>query len=325
MIAYQAVRNLSQGNKINNCSIMTKQLNSSAQPSVLTQDGTLPRWSPDGTRLAFLRLSGRVLGLCLINTSSGEEKQLPTGGLYPIGYSVLPYQRNEASNFDWSPDSSKIVYLSERTGQLNLWQVAADGSSDTQLTNNTDPNVSIRCPLWSADGKRIAYTSYLRGTAADGKPTTIYSVWIADAETKQSRIIFEADSYLRLIGWSPTDQGLILATLKSRLDTAKPTEVQLVSVSARAGEQKQIATLPSTYLYNIHLSADRRMVAFSSHQDEKDNIWVIPVDGGEAKKVTSNNDSRLYFSSLAWSPDGRAIYFGKQVRYSQLWMITNFE
>jgi Tol biopolymer transport system component len=66
-------------------------------------------------------------------------------------------------------------------------------------------------------------------------------------------------------------------------------------------------------------------VAFTSHQDNKTNVWVIPASGGEAKKLTANNDPRLYFSSLAWSPDGRAIYFGKQVRYSQLWMLTNFK
>jgi len=50
----------------------------------------------------------------------------------------------------------------------------------------------------------------------------------------------------------------------------------------------------------------------------------MPATGGEAKKLTANNDSRLYFSSLAWSPAINSIFFGKQSRYSLLSMINNF-
>jgi Tol biopolymer transport system component len=70
---------------------------------------------------------------------------------------------------------------------------------------------------------------------------------------------------------------------------------------------------------------DRELLAFTSRQDGKDNIWIIPANGGRARKLTNNNDPKLYFSNLAWAPDGRAIYFGKQSRYSQLSMIPNFK
>jgi len=67
------------------------------------------------------------------------------------------------------------------------------------------------------------------------------------------------------------------------------------------------------------------MLAYVSNRDGKDNIWLLRPVGGEARKITSNNDNRLYFSTLAWSPDSRAIYFGKQTRYSLLSMVTNFK
>ena len=68
------------------------------------------------------------------------------------------------------------------------------------------------------------------------------------------------------------------------------------------------------------------MLAYVSNRDGKDNIWLMRLmAGGEARKITSNNDNRLYFSTLAWSPDNRAIYFGKQTRYSLLSMVTNFK
>jgi Tol biopolymer transport system component/serine/threonine protein kinase len=322
-VAYQSVRNLSQGNKILRSLIQTRQLDASGQTSALAQEGALPRWSPDGVRLAFLRISNRALGIWTINAAGGEEKQLTTGGLPSIGYSLLPYQRYETNNFEWSPDSRRLVYCSSRNGQSNLWLVAADGSSDIQITDNKDSNLLLRCPLWSKDGRRIAYSSNPGQIAPDGKVT--YSVWLSEVETKNSRIIFEADSYLRLIGWTPTGQELILATIKRKIGAGTPTEVQLLRVSARTGERRVLATLQSAYLYNIHLSADGRTVAFSSRQEEKDNIWVIPADGGGPRKMSANNDPRFYISSMAWSPDGKTIYFGKQVRHSQLWMISNFE
>lgn len=102
-------------------------------------------------------------------------------------------------------------------------------------------------------------------------------------------------------------------------------EIGVVEIAVASGEQRLLAKLQSAYLYNIHLSADGRMLAYVAQQEGKDNIWMMPARGGAAKRLTANNDARLYFSSLAWSPDGKAIYFGKQSRYSLLSMITNFK
>jgi TolB protein len=320
-IAYQAVRNLSQGDKISNCSILIRQTNSD-EPSRLADDGALPKWSPDGKKIAFMRLAGREQSLWTV-TPDGERKQLATGGLPSIEYTFLPYLRVQASSFSWSPDSKSIVYCSDRSGQPNLWVIAADGSSDTQITNNGDPNLFVNCPLWSSDGKFVAYSSKPNKVPAGAK--TAYAVWVNDVGTKNSKAVFQSDSFTRMIGWSQDDKELILASFKGRASSSRPAEVDLISISAETSEQHAIATLQSTYLYNIHLSADRKNIAFTSRQDGKDNVWVIPANGGEAKRLTANNDLKLYFSSLSWSPDGRTIYFGKQSRHSLLSMVTNFK
>ncbi len=117
----------------------------------------------------------------------------------------------------------------------------------------------------------------------------------------------------------------MLISLSDERGTAFPTEVRLIQVSVETGAERLIKTLSSAYAYNIHLSADRKMVAFTSRRDGKDDLWVIPASGGEAKKLTANNDPKLYFSSLAWSPDGQALFFGKQSRYSLLSMVTNYK
>ena len=321
-VAFQASKNLSQGDKLHNGEILTKQT-LDAQPIQLVKNSFLPTWSPDGKQLAFMRVSGDTYNLWTIKATGGEEKQLTTSGLLSVEFNVLPYNRTQESSFSWSPDSSKVAYISNRSGQRNVWLVSANGSNDVQLTNNNDANLFLFCPLWSSDGKRIAYSAKLNNPSADGKIISTASV--IDIETKTSRAVLQSENFQRLLGWTATEKELLLATINRKYGTELPTEVSLIQVNVETGEQRTIAKLESAYLYNIHLSFDRKVIAFAAHRDDKDNVWVMPASGGEAKKLTHNNDTRLYFSSLAWSPDGRSLYFGKQSRFSLLSMITNLE
>ncbi len=56
----------------------------------------------------------------------------------------------------WSPDGSKIAYISDRTGEEELWVIAQDGSgAPEQLTR--DGHAMRYAPAWSADGRRLAF------------------------------------------------------------------------------------------------------------------------------------------------------------------------
>jgi Tol biopolymer transport system component len=322
-IVYQAVKNLSQGDKVFNCSILAKRMGSNQQPFQLAADGFLPKWSPDAKRLAFMRMLGETFSIWTVGATGGEEKQITTGGLPSVDFTALPYNRYQESDFSWSPDSGKIAYCSSRNGESNIWIVSADGSSDAQITDNTDPNLLVYCPVWSYDGGRIAYESTPNNASPDG--TIVYTVWAADIQTKHSKVVFQSNSFLRLVGWSQGDKELILATSKGKTGRSSPTDVSLIEVSVDTGQQRLIRLLASCYLYNIHLSIDKKSIAFTSHRDGKHNVYVMSVTGGEAKRVTTNSDPRLYFSSLSWAPDGQAIFFGRQSRRSLLSMITNFK
>ncbi len=323
-VAYQSIKNLSQGDKICCGAIFTKLTEPNAESFQLVAEGSLPSWSPDGRRLAFLRLAGKTYNLWTIGAAGGAEKQLTNdGGLPSAEYSVLPYNRTQTSIYDWSPDGRKIAYVADENDQFNVWLVDAEDASRNRLTDNADANSFFYCPLWSADGKRVAFASKTNEVAADGKK--YFGVSIVGVETKAAKSIAQAENFQRLLGFSVSGKELLLAEIKNKNPTGLPVETTITEVSIETGARRQIAKLEAAYLYNIRLSADKKMLAYVSNRDGKDDIWLVRAADGNARKITSNNDTRLYFSTLVWSPDSRTIYFGKQTRYSLLSMVTNFK
>ncbi len=322
-LAYQAVRNLSQGNKLASADILIKALNPAAQPVTLAQNGNVVRWSPDGTRLAFIRRLNGTFNLWAVPVNGGVEQQLTTNGIVTVGNSVLPYNLVQNSFWAWSPDGRRLVYLARKQGRQSFWLVAADGTGHTPVNLPDDPNLLIECPLWSLDSKRLAWSSRTIALGTNGK--RLYGIWITDLETKTSKQLYQADSFLRLIGWSPLDESLLFATFVGKASYTQPTTVGVHRVAVKTAVKTDITVLLYAYFSNLHLSADRRTLAFAARQAGLDNLWVMPAHGGTSTKLTANSDPHLYFSTLAWAPNGQALYFGKQSRYSLLSMLTGFE
>jgi Tol biopolymer transport system component len=256
-----------------------------------------------------------------IQINGGGEKLLTPDGVLPISYSVLPYNRIQTSDFSWSPDGAKIAYVSNKGGQSNLWLISSEGTSEIQLTDNLDPKKSIECPIWSNDGKQIALTSKLN--QPNGK--NVFSLLILDIQTKKYDTILADNTFIRLLGWNFAGDGVYLASVDGLPTVGSSTEVSLFEVVNADSKIRQKTNIKEAYLFNIHLSPDKKQIAFVANREGKDNLWVMPAIAGEAKQMTNNNDSRLYFSSLAWSPDDSSIFFGKQSRYSLLSMLTDYK
>src|SRR5205085_39256 len=245
-----------------------------ARPVQLVAYGYLPKWSPDGKQLAFMRKSGDTYSLLTIRAAGVAERQLATGGIPTLRFTLLPYNRAQVGEFSWSPDGGEIAYLSDRTGQSNLWLVSTDGSHDVQVTNNGGQN-QLYCPLWSLDGKRIAYTVQ-NSVSADGKQS--HSVFVIEPETHAANLVFHSDTAPRLLGWSPDGKWLLIAEKERKTDGGLfLVDARVRQVSVETGEQRNVADLQSAYLYNIYLSADGKLIAFTAHRDDKDNLWVVPV------------------------------------------------
>jgi serine/threonine protein kinase/tricorn protease-like protein len=314
-VAYQSIKNLSQGDKLLNGAIMVKQLTSNDQPVQIAAEGGLPVWSPNGQKIAFVRLAGKKHQLGTVKATGADQKILTENAIKPVSNTLLPYNRLDESDIAWSPDGRKIAYVFEE-GKIRL--VGEDGTGDTALSDSNDPNFIFSCPLWSPDGRQIAYSS----KSDSGKN---YGIWISDPETKTAKAVLQQSLFVRLIGWTDSGKELVLASASQGPTIALQKVVSLLRANVETGAVQEFAKLNEGYLYNIHLSADRRTIAFTARQDGKDNIYVMPASGGDGKKVTENNDPWVYFSTMSWSPDGSTIFFGKQSRFSLLSMLTNFK
>lgn len=320
-IAFQSIKNLSAGNKLLRANVVVKDLKQNSdndRPSVISSDGYLPDWSPDGRTIAYLKQVDQDNALYTVNSSGGAEKLLARLGPSRTGYSVSPYNHVETAAFGWSPDGSKIAYFAERDGAVNLWTIDPQNGSETRVTQYADTSFSLNSPIWSKDGKRIAFSYQRKGKDQNGN--TIRGLRIADITTSTVTDVSETARVMRLLGWTSDENGLIIAE-PSKEFSGLPPETKLNQIALTGGTETAIASLKGIYYYNIFLSKDRKQIAYAAREENMDNIWILPAVGGTPRRLTSNKDSGQYYSKLAWFNDGSAIVFGKQTRFSVLSMM----
>jgi dipeptidyl aminopeptidase/acylaminoacyl peptidase len=109
-------------------------------------------------------LDDRRNHLYVLDVASRKLRQLTSGDFDDSCQEYLP--GCEASRPAWSPDGTKIAFVSNRTGDADanyntdIWVVDADGDAAkprlVQITTNPGPDFS---PSWSPDGRRIAHLS----------------------------------------------------------------------------------------------------------------------------------------------------------------------
>ncbi|MEW6126297.1 MAG: winged helix-turn-helix domain-containing protein [Acidobacteriota bacterium] len=313
-IAYQVIKGTQGRWDFKESRLFIKPIASESPATELAAKAYDPQWSPDGKSIAFLRVVEGFHDLCVISAMGGQERNLVAGNVQ-YGGSVPPAMlRSLPKDYCWSPDSSKIAYSYRQDEVNNIWVVAADGSDNRKISNNLDTNLEVKCPMWSPDGKRLAYIS---GYTPPPNENQRWSLWVSDSD----KPVFQTASVLQLLGWAGENEFIVASVENERGNKANLTKVTLSKISP-AGEQK-IATLESTYLANIYLSPDGKQVAFVAVQNGKGNIYLMPVGGGEVKPLTNNPDPRVLFSTLNWSADSKTLFYGKTGLINGLTLITS--
>jgi hypothetical protein len=125
--------------------------------SILDDD---PVYSPDGSKIAFSRTSGFKTEVCVMNADGTNVVTVTSGDVTPSSFNRHP---------SWSPDGTRFVFMSNRSGfrKAEIWVANADGSGLLRLTTNVQLSSDGQGPIfssdfdpaWSPDGSKIAFVS----------------------------------------------------------------------------------------------------------------------------------------------------------------------
>lgn len=189
-----------------------------------------------------------------------------------------------------SPDGSLILFtrgwvdkMNDRS-QSNLWLVDVDGQRARELTHG---NWRDSSPVWSPDGKRIAFLSDRDGT------TQVHIMWIDTREVAQ---LTHLDSSPSGLVWSP--DGKMLAFTIFTQDTKSILPVKLPPRPRGANWAS-----PAIIIDRLSWSRDGRGPVPKGYS----HIYVLNATlGGTPRVLTSGDYSH---SDPQWSADSKTIYF----------------
>lgn len=121
------------------------------------------RFSPEGSKLAYIKGRG---DLWIADADGKNAKRV-----------LQSWSRPE---FDWSPDAKWLVYSQDdRDFNRDIWIMALDGSRPPY--NLTRHPYNEGSPVWSPDGKVIAFVGRRGGTETD-----VFYVWLPEDEDQKS-------------------------------------------------------------------------------------------------------------------------------------------
>lgn len=317
-VAYQSV-NLVE--RITKGSIGVMGQAGSAAPDVVSSEGFAPVWSPDGKWVAYFRRSAAGFSIFRAGPSGENSVRIAEGEIDIPDYTVTPYLKINGDHLSWSPDSGSLAYTTTTDGVANIWQAAGDGSWQRQLTANSDSSDRYCCPTWSADGKFVMFTSKRLNDAALRQ--TGYRLWLFELDNSNQRMLYESKQRFRYLGIDLRTHSALIVQESDPAGSRSPSDaVEVFSISLQTLAILKIGSLKNTYFHNIHLSPDGRTFAFVSRRDNVTTLSIVPVGGGTPKALATENDPKVLFSSLAWSPDGSSIVFGKQTRTNLISMLS---
>ena len=249
-----------------------------------------PLWAPDGSSMAMIASTERMLSLFLIEPSGGAEPVLQQAPLY----------------LSWSADSRHMVVH----GGDQHFIVDTDGG--LLVTDLEDRESNYRVPAWWPSGGRYAFVSQDQ----DG----LRSLFVADPFSERRTLLDTVPGSAAFL-WSPDGQTLAVAQSQSPAGGI----YQGIRLFLADGVRKGMEVEDDVFAF--YWSPDSTKLAYVTLAEDRVVFrWnVLSVTDGSSRSVVdftpSNSQITLFqffdqfaYSHTTWSPDSDALVFAGTVR-----------
>lgn len=294
--------------------------------------------SPDGSRIVYVRVSHDIMtdrarrNLWMVNADGTNNRPLLSG-------------IRSFSSPRWSPDGTRIAYVSAAEGSPQLYVRWLDSGQTALLTNLTEPPDAI---TWSPDGKSIAFTQLVPANkpplaAPPAKPdgatwappvkvidrvtyradgagyleSGFDHIFIVSAEGGTPRQLTEGDFFDGgPLSFTPDGKHIVFSANRGADWERDPQNSEIFSV--------EVATQKLTRLTRRQgpdnspaVSPDGRKIAYLGFDDQYlgyqvTHLYVMDFDGSNAREVSGGFDRDV--ENPRWAANGRAIYFSYDER-----------
>ena len=232
-----------------------------------TSDDSLPAWSPDGTRIAYVSNRDGNRDIWVMNADGTHRENLT---------------RTAADEWTpaWSPDGASIAFASNRDGNWELYVAKADGTSPQRITWSPAADYA---PSWSPDGKRIAFVS-----ERDGNP----EVYVVNRDgSGLQRLTKDAATDLSP-HWSP--DGTRIA-----FETYRDGNMEIYTMAPDGSDLRNISNEPGADEHGPAWSPDGKWITFYSNRDGSWDIFKMRADGSQKTNLTQGPAIE---QAPAWQP-----------------------
>ena len=221
-------------------------------------------------------------------------KQVPLGGVaYTLGKEQLRATAHRISDFVYEKltgekgvFSTRIAYVVKRGNRYELQISDYDGAGAETALASFEPIIS---PVWSPDGKRLAYVSF------EAKKPVVYVHSLVDGKR---RVIANFKGSNSAPAWTP--DGNRLAVVLSREGGS-----QMFMINADGTGLRRLASSTSIDT-EPRFSPDGQWIYFTSDRGGTPQLYRMPAAGGEPQRITFEGS---YNVTPRISPDGKTIAY----------------
>src|SRR5581483_8180989 len=209
-----------------------------------------------------------------------------------------------ANGPSFSPDGRFVGFLSNITGVVQLWQVAAGGGWPSQLTFTND---SVRGVWYSPIRHELIYSMdaggnertqlYLLRGIGEGTDHALGEGWTNTDLSRHPQAIHTFG------GWSPVGNGIPFSATREN-----PGRFDIYVQKIDEPEARMLQRGPGGYYEAVGWSPDGRFLLVTQLESNfNQNLFVIDASSGKVRCITPHQKDSQYHSPC-WSADGKLIY-----------------